>query len=142
MKKVHKGLLILYVAMLLFVCSIQAQSYDLGAKVDSLLPYIAEVESRCQPFAIGDGGKALGVFQIHAIYVKDYNRIFGANFEHTDVLCYYTAKHITRSIMMYYGRVYYLETNCLPSADVLLSIHNGGGRGWTKNTKSYLKKFI
>lgn len=37
------------------------------------------VESGCDPLAIGDGGEAVGILQIHPIMVEDVNRILELN---------------------------------------------------------------
>ncbi len=42
---------------------------------DNLLDAIEWVESRGDPWAVGDNGNAVGAYQIHKIYVDDVNRI-------------------------------------------------------------------
>lgn len=42
-----------------------------------LLPAIERVESSGKADAVGDGGKAVGILQIHPIMVADVNRILG-----------------------------------------------------------------
>jgi hypothetical protein len=42
-----------------------------------LLPAIEHVESSGRADAVGDGGKAVGILQIHPIMVADCNRIVG-----------------------------------------------------------------
>ena len=42
-----------------------------------LLPLLAQVESNHNPRAVGDGGQAVGILQIHPIMVRDVNRILG-----------------------------------------------------------------
>lgn len=44
---------------------------------DRLLSAIEWVESRCNPSAVGDGGRAVGVLQVWPITVADANRILG-----------------------------------------------------------------
>lgn len=48
-----------------------------GDRYSRLLPAIEHVESSGNPSAIGDGGKAVGLLQIHPVMVKDCNRIVG-----------------------------------------------------------------
>lgn len=45
---------------------------------DRLIEAIIQVESKGDPNAIGDGGKAVGILQIHKIMVDDVNRILGS----------------------------------------------------------------
>ena len=44
-----------------------------------LINALIQVESNSGPNAIGDGGKAVGVLQLHKIYVDDANRMLGEN---------------------------------------------------------------
>ena len=48
-----------------------------GDRYSKILPAIEEVESGGDPAAVGDGGKAIGILQIHPIMVRDCNRIVG-----------------------------------------------------------------
>ena len=48
-----------------------------GDRYARLLPAIEHVESSGNPSAIGDGGKAVGLLQIHPVMVRDCNRIAG-----------------------------------------------------------------
>ena len=50
----------------------------------ALLAAMAQVESGSNPRAIGDGGKAVGILQIHRCVVRDVNRIHGTNYTHRD----------------------------------------------------------
>lgn len=45
--------------------------------LDRLYLALVEVESGGDPLAVGDGGRAAGVLQIHPIMVRDVNRILG-----------------------------------------------------------------
>jgi hypothetical protein len=45
--------------------------------LDRLYLALVEVESGGDPRAVGDGGRAVGVLQIHPIMVRDLNRIAG-----------------------------------------------------------------
>jgi len=50
------------------------------------LSAIAQIESSGRASAVGDGGKALGLFQIHPPVVQDYNKFNKASFTHKDML--------------------------------------------------------
>ena len=141
MKKINIFLILFMAALLAAVGSLRAQC-SIEHRIDSLLPYIAEVESLCHIYAVGDNGKAFGLYQLHPIFVRDYNRIFGGNYSHADAFCPYTAAHITKSVLMHYSMKYYAMTCRMPSARVILAIHNGGWRGWENEaTVPYLGKF-
>ena len=45
-----------------------------------LLPALIYVESRGNPSAVGDNGKAIGILQIHQCVVEDVNRIYHRSF--------------------------------------------------------------
>ena len=45
------------------------------ASMDDFLDAVEQVESGGDSHAIGDGGRAVGAFQIHKIFVDDVNRI-------------------------------------------------------------------
>lgn len=48
-----------------------------GLDFATLYRALIEVESGGDPHAVGDGGKAVGVLQIHPVMVRDVNRILG-----------------------------------------------------------------
>jgi hypothetical protein len=43
-----------------------------------VLSALVQIESGARPNAIGDGGKAVGILQIHPVMVEEANRIHGA----------------------------------------------------------------
>ena len=98
-----------------------------------LLPLIAQIESNNNNNAVGDDGKAIGIYQIHKIYVDDVNRILGE-----EVFTYEDRKDIQRSRLIvaiylnHYGKQYYYKHNKWPTMDILARIHNGGPKGYTK----------
>lgn len=49
-----------------------------------LLAAMMLVESSSNPSAIGDGGRARGILQIHPGVVADVNRIAGTHYRHRD----------------------------------------------------------
>jgi hypothetical protein len=114
---------------------------DLQQLILSLLPVLAQVESNNNPNAVGDGGKAIGIYQIHAEYWED-----GCNFKQVD-WPYDWAKRpnksaeIVTAYLMYYGMVYEKRTGKKATAEVLCRIHNGGPSGWKKKaTVKYWNK--
>ena len=64
------------VAILMSLCKVCLSDVQVDALVKTILA-VAMVESGGDPCAIGDGGKAVGILQIHPIMVKDVNRILG-----------------------------------------------------------------
>lgn len=64
------------VAILMSLCNACLTDAQADAMVKTLLA-VAMVESGGDPCAIGDGGRAVGILQIHPIMVEDVNRIVG-----------------------------------------------------------------
>ncbi len=86
--------------------------------------------------------KAVGAYQIHKIYVDDVNRIVGENIYSYNDRC---DKNVSREMVGLYIRYYGFkfcgdprDGNEGPSYEVLARIHNGGPRGYLKeSTKAY-----
>lgn len=103
-----------------------------------LIPFLIQVESGGVDTAIGDGGRALGCLQIHAVCVADVNRISGKNYTMSDCLSRETSAEICRLYLDYYGSAYERRTGRTATAEVLARIWNGGPRGVEKeNTRKY-----
>lgn len=99
------------------------------------------VESSNRPRAVGDGGAAVGVYQLHHSYVMDVNRIYGTRFTHSDRLDPIKSHRIVRLYLAHYGRVYNKITGKPATCEVLARIHNGGPKGWRKSaTNPYWAK--
>jgi len=100
---------------------------------ENLLRAIAIVESNDNPNAVGDGGKALGAYQIWYVYWQDAIRhIPSIGGEYVDVIDTNYARQVVIAYWDRYGhRVNY-------SLEGLARIHNGGPTGYRKNaTVSY-----
>lgn len=64
--------------------SAYAQAIADHAQID--LSAIAQIESSGRSHAVGDGGRALGLYQLHAAVIKDYNRTHKTHLSHKDAL--------------------------------------------------------
>lgn len=102
--------------------------------VDGILRAIAQVESNHNDNAIGDGGKAIGRYQIHRVYWIDaveYDPSIGGKYEDCKDPVY------ARKIVVAYLSRYAPNWNI----DTVAGIHNGGPKGHLKNaTKVYRRK--
>jgi hypothetical protein len=102
--------------------------------VDGILRAIAQVESNHDDSAIGDGGKAIGRYQIHKVYWIDavqYDPSIGGKYEDCKDPVY------ARKIAVAYLSRYAPNWN----VDTVAGIHNGGPKGHLKNaTKVYRRK--
>lgn len=91
-------------------------------KFDLLMMAVIAVESGGDPHAVGDGGRAVGILQIHPIMVRECNRIIGrAEWQLSDRRNPAQSKRMFRTYMGRYGRGKNLE--------VMACRWNGGPRG-------------
>ncbi|MCL5280872.1 MAG: transglycosylase SLT domain-containing protein [Planctomycetes bacterium] len=101
--------------------------------MDRLLDAIAVVESRDNPGAVGDHGRALGVYQIHRSYWAEGTGLLGVTWKYGDARDPQKARQVVRAYLSYYGR----GKSLLDMA----RIHNGGPRGCEKAaTLAYARK--
>ncbi len=101
--------------------------------MERLLDAIAQVESRSDPNAVGDGGRAIGVYQIHRPYWQDGTRILGVDWAYRDAADPVKARQVVRAYLRHYGR----DRGLLEMA----RIHNGGPKGHEKkSTRDYARK--
>ncbi len=101
----------------------------------SLLPFfaIAAVESKHDPLAVGDRGRAIGVYQIHRSYWKD-SRVPGKWEDCRD------PAYSQRVVLAYWQR-YCPDALRNGNLEVLCRVHNGGPQGHKKRqTASYWRK--
>lgn len=71
----------LVLVLTLMMCSLSnAEEHNLSEMFEG----IKYIESRNDPTAIGDNGKAYGIAQIHKIAVDDVNRMYGTSYTHED----------------------------------------------------------
>jgi len=119
-------------AACLFVSNGMARAAD-DDPMERLLDAIAHVESRNDPNAVGDSGRARGVYQIHRSYWQDGTRILGVTWSYQDATDPIKARQVVRAYLLHYGR----------GRDLLdlARIHNGGPNGYKKPaTRSYANK--
>lgn len=112
------------------MCVPPSSSTDVGG----ILRAIAQVESNHNDNAIGDGGKAIGRYQIHKAYWQDavqFDPSIGGKYEDCKDPVY------ARKIVVAYLSRYAPNWNI----DTVAGIHNGGPKGHLKNaTKVYRRK--
>jgi soluble lytic murein transglycosylase-like protein len=101
--------------------------------MDRLLDAIAVVESRDNPAAVGDHGRAVGVYQIHRSYWTEGTETLGVTWKYRDARDPQKARQVVRAYLSYYGRGKTLLD--------MARIHNGGPRGYEKAaTLAYARK--
>jgi hypothetical protein len=103
--------------------------------VERLLDAIARIESHGNPNAVGDGGRALGAYQIHRVYWKDGTQLLGVDWPHRDAADPGKARRVVKAYLLHYGQG--------KSLLEMARIHNGGPRGDKKKaTLPYAGKLL
>jgi hypothetical protein len=116
------------------VASAQAAVVDRN-DIERLLDAIARIESHCDPNAVGDGGRALGAYQIHHIYWEDGTRLLGVDWPHRDATDLKKARRVVKAYLLHYGEG--------KSLIEMARIHNGGPCGYKKKaTLPYARKIL
>jgi soluble lytic murein transglycosylase-like protein len=115
------------IVLLPLILGVAQAAPDLNDLIDAL----CIVESSNNPSAIGDGGQAVGILQIHPIMIKDVNRILGKDaYTLRDRLDPVKSRKICRVYLSHYGKG--------KQFDYLARIWNGGPSGWKKKcTEKY-----
>lgn len=104
-----------------------------------LLAALIAVESGGDARAIGDGGRALGVLQIHAGVVQDVNRIAGRTWTHADAHRPEIAKQMAEIYLRHY--VTPARLGRAPTTQDYARVWNGGPNGHRKSaTLPYWRK--
>jgi hypothetical protein len=71
---------------------------------EDILDAIEFVESGNRPSVTGDGGKAVGAYQIWPVYLRDANRISGRHYTLQDRLDRDKSREMTRIVLTHYGK--------------------------------------
>ena len=109
------------------------------ADMDKVLSAMRVVESNNNPDAVGDGGKAIGVYQVWNIYWIDATQYSGIGGEYKDCFKSDYADKIVRSYMKRYATEKRLGREV--TMEDIARIHNGGPNGYKKqSTKKYWDK--
>ena len=103
---------------LLVVCPLFG---DFDKTFDKLLPKLIQVESKGNPKAIGDKGRAKGQLQIWNVVVKDVNSIYGTKYKHDDAF----DKNLSSEICYLYLK-HWAKVNKVSDEKSLAKIWNGG----------------
>jgi hypothetical protein len=103
--------------------------------MERLLDAIARIESHCDPNAVGDGGRALGAYQIHRVYWEAGTELLGVDWPHRDAADPKKARCVVKAYLLHYGKG--------KSLLEMARIHNGGPHGDKKEaTLPYVQKVL
>ena len=128
------------VIIALLLCSLSSFATDLNV----MFEVIKDVETNSNPLAVGDNGKAFGVVQIHKICVDDVNRIYGTDYEHSDMFNEACAKEVFVLYLTAGIDHYQVKHGKSPTENEIARMWNGGiYRGYLKNaTNQYLRRYL
>ena len=91
--------------------------------------------SHCNPNVVGDGGRALGAYQIHRVYWEDGTKLLGVDWPHRDATDLKKARRVVKTYLLHYGEG--------KSLIEMARIHNGGPHGYKKKTTlPYARKIL
>lgn len=126
---------LLTLALCLMATSCYAEDVDMGI--------IKEIESSNCRFQIGDGGKALGCYQLHKGVIDDYNRAFGTKYLHKIALNEAKAKEIGNWYMNHKIPKMLRYKGTKDTVEARLTAYNMGiGNAWKgKRAEAYIAKY-
>ena len=117
--------------LIAFLCVLTALGVNAVEVSDRLLNALKMAESGCKSDAIGDNGKAVGVLQLHKVYVDDANRIVGyKKYSYNDRYAARKSEEMTMIVLTHYGKHYERKTGKRCTDEVLARIHNRGYSQW------------
>jgi len=105
-----------------------------------LILVLCLVESSLDPNAIGDGGDAVGILQIHECVIQDVNRIYKTDYNLNDRYDPMLSKMICRKYLSHWGKVYTKRTGKEPTAEILAKIWNGGALAYEKTNPRVVER--
>ena len=113
------------------LCTNRAHNYNWVEVLDA----IYQVECGGYDKADGDGGRAIGPYQIHQSYWADGTRFLGVRWPYQDAKDFKKARAVTYAYLRHYG------AGLAPLEAA--RCHNGGPRGYVmKSTLSYQAKLL
>jgi len=130
------------VVMVAFAAFSAAAAAAAATPSSELIAALIQVESGGDPTAVGDGGKALGILQIHEDCWKDGCRFLGVSWDYkTGALDPGKSRAVCVAYLSGYGEAYRKATGKGPTGEIFARIWNGGPDGWRKKaTLAYWAK--
>jgi len=134
----------LFSLLLLGILILPVMSFTTSkANLLQIADILKEIESNNNPEAVGDGGLAFGVLQIHEACIMDVNRYYGTNYTHRDAKNPIIAEDIFVKYISLGIKLYKLKCGTNPSEFQIVRMWNGGYHSGYKynSTLKYLAKY-
>lgn len=109
-----------------------------------IVTVLKQVESLGNTQAIGDGGKAYGVLQIHKICVDDINRHYNTNYTHQDAFDEVCAEEMFNLYISMGIKLYRSKYEVDPTEEQIVRFWNGGiySGHRRQTTIKYYKRYL
>lgn len=129
---------------LTILLSLSLSSVFASNNLSHIASILKQVESLGDTKAVGDGGKAYGVLQIHKVCVDDINRYYNTNYTHQDAFDESCAEEM---FSLYIGmgiELYKSKHGVEPSEESIVRFWNGGIYSGHKRqtTIKYYKRYL
>ncbi len=126
---------------LIVLLSLSLSSFA-GNNLTHIVTVLKQVESLGDTQAIGDGGKAYGVLQIHKVCVNDINRYYNTNYTHEDAFDEICSEEMFNLYIGMGIKLYIKKYSVKPSEEDIVRMWNGGcykGYKYKATEKYYLR---
>ena len=129
---------------LTILLSLSLSSVFASNNLSHIVSILKQVESLGDTKAVGDGGKAYGVLQIHKVYVKEVNNRYGTTYTHEEMFDEICAEEVFYLYMRYASRRFKKLYKRSPTEEEVVRMHNGGMYQGHKigATVKYYKKYL
>jgi hypothetical protein len=127
-RRMVKFVISAFIFVLMFLTNMNVFAFAANTHtLDDLLSAIVQVESGGNPAAVGDGGRAIGPFQIWEVYFRDAQSFDKSlkGIQYKDV----TNLTVAKKVVLAYFRRYEPMASKNLNFEVLARLHNGGP-GW------------
>lgn len=131
----------LYIVLVSIALSLSSQASESLSEISHILKY---VETQHRTDAVGDGGKAYGILQIHKGAILDVNRYFGTYYTHQDAFDEVCSEEIFELYITMGIELYMKKYGVIPAEEQIVRMWNGGiYRGYRiKSTINYYCKYL
>lgn len=129
---------------LTILLSLSLSSVFASNNLSHITSILKQVESLGDTKAVGDGGKAYGVLQIHKAYVNEVNNRYGTTYTHEEMFDEICAEEVFYLYMRYASKRFKKLYKRSPTEEEIVRMHNGGMyQGHKiKATVKYYKKYL